>query len=259
MEDALMTQRPPTLSSRRHLLKAVGIVGAVASTAIPLASASADACILGILCVGGGGGSGGTGTGSSGSAQCFLRGMRVRTEKGNRRVETLKVGDLLPTRFGGVSPIRGIDSFTVQRESTGSWPQNKRMVRICRGALAENVPSADLCLTEAHAVFLDGVLVRINSLVNDVTIFYDDAPGRDALEFFHVEFDTHDIVEAEGAACESLQAEGMTECAPILEFRGNRSRLGSRLRSAVAPIVDRRTPLDVVRDKVEGRSLMAGA
>jgi hypothetical protein len=49
--------------------------------------------------------------------------------------------------------------------------------------------------------------------------------------------------------------ESMTRCAPRLAIDGGRSELKSRLRSAVAVIVDRRTPFDVVRDKLEERSL----
>src|SRR5215472_10061269 len=39
---------------------------------------------------------------------CFLKGTTVRTTDGDRKIEDLAVGDLLPTIFGGISPIQWI-------------------------------------------------------------------------------------------------------------------------------------------------------
>jgi len=98
----------------------------------------------------------------------------------------------------------------------------------------------------------------------------------DQLEYFHVEFETHDVVVAEGAPCESMRlalqhvasfdngAEYVAlfgqplhqaaACAPTASFNGGRSALKSRLRSALAPVIDIRHPLDVVRDNLEARA-----
>lgn len=178
-----------------------------------------------------------------GGDACFRRGTRIRTARGYRRIETLSVGDLLPTRFGGLVPIEKIASFTADDAT--------KVVRVGRSAFADNVPACELWLTAPHAVYLDGVLVSIGDLANDTTIASEESTG----EFFHIELGTHDVIDAEGAACESLLTPAMTRCAPRLAIDGGRSQLKSRLRSAVAVIVDRRTPLDVIRDKVEERSL----
>ena len=87
------------------------------------------------------------------------------------------------------------------------------------------------------------------------TIAFDDDAGDDELEFFHVELANHDVIDAEGAACESRLTAAMTRCAPRLAMNGGRCELKSRLRSAAAIVVDRRTPFDVVRDRLEERSL----
>jgi hypothetical protein len=42
---------------------------------------------------------------------------------------------------------------------------------------------------------------------------------------------------------------------PLLGFDGGRSQLRSRLRSAVSLVVDRRQPIDVIRDTLEERGL----
>ncbi len=215
--------------TRRNVLKAAGVlVGAVAAGG---KNASAQWH--------------GWGGGGGGGSACFLRGTRIKTSKGYRRIETLVAGDLLPTRFGGLAPVKKIDSF-IARQGDANRP-----VRVSRSAFDDNVPSADLVLTAPHSVYLDGVLVSIGNLANGVTIAFEEMDGQ----FFHIELETHDVIDAEGAACESRLTESMTRCAPRLAIDGGRSELKSRLRSAVAVIVDRRTPFDVVRDKLEERSL----
>jgi len=59
----------------------------------------------------------------------------------------------------------------------------------------------------------------------------------------------------QGAACESLRRPGVEPCLPLLSFNGHRSELRSRLRSALSVVVDRRQPLDIIRDTIEERGL----
>lgn len=42
---------------------------------------------------------------------------------------------------------------------------------------------------------------------------------------------------------------------PLLSFGGGRGELHSRLRSAAALVVDRRQPIDLIRDALEERGL----
>jgi hypothetical protein len=173
---------------------------------------------------------------------------------GYRPIETLAVGDLLPTHFSCTAAIRKLVRYTVHRDGSGSWPEDCRLVRISAGALGENIPARDLFVTNAHAIFLDGVLVPVGSLVNEKTISFDERTGLDALEYFHVAFDSHDVIDAEGAFCESHRDAAMQACAPELAFHGGRSQLSSHLRSAIAPLIDRRRPLDRIRDSLEARA-----
>jgi hypothetical protein len=220
------------------LVKAAGLlVGVLAAAPMAGKRALADDDDSGR----GGHGSGGGG----GSSACFLRGTRIKTAKGYRKIETLSVGDLLPARFGGMTPIKRISSFVARKGDS------HRPVRVSRSALDDNVPSTDLVLTAPHAIYADGILVSIGNLTNGATVTFEEIDG----EFFHIEFEKHDVIEAEGMACESRLTDSMTRCAPRLAIDGGRSELTSRLRSAAAVIVDRRTPLDIIRDKVEERSL----
>jgi Hint domain len=135
--------------------------------------------------------------------RCFLKGTYIQTAEGTRKVEELAIGDLLPTMFGGTRPIQWIGRFPIKRSDPSKpWPKDARPVRIARSALAPNVPQADLYVTQAHGVFIDGLLVSAEYLVNDATITLCEASASDELEFFHVKLETHDVIYAEGAPVE---------------------------------------------------------
>jgi hypothetical protein len=189
-----------------------------------------------------------------GAGHCFLRGTAIRTATGYAAIETLTAGDKISARFAGVVPIAAIDSFTLKRVA-GEWTGPSRPVRVKRGALGDNIPAADICITASHAIFVDGVLVPVGDLVNGVSIVFDAAEGRETLEFHHIELASHDVIDAQGLPCESLRRPGTTSCVPFHCFAGRRSELLSRLRSAASPLVDRRQPIDLVRDRLEERSM----
>jgi hypothetical protein len=170
------------------------------------------------------------------AVHCFLRGTLIRDVEGYRPIETLAVGDLLPTRFSGKAAIRKIVRHTVSRDDLGYWPQDSRPVHISAGALGGNAPSRDLIVTNSLEMFRDGVLVPAQNLVNGRSIVFDDDPiGIYTLEYFHVEFDAHDVIDAEGALSESYRDQETPSCAPVLPFdRG----IYSRLRRAIAPFFD---------------------
>jgi hypothetical protein len=164
------------------------------------------------------------------------------------------VGDRVIVHFAKLAPIRTVRSFTLERTGPGgSWAGPLRPVRVRRGALGDNVPTTDLCLTAAHAVLSGGFLVPVGSLLNGTSIVLEPAVGRRTLEFFHIELEGHDVLGAEGAPCESLGIPSVEPCVPLLAFHGGRDELRSRLRSMASIVVDRRQPLDVIRDDLEER------
>ena len=128
-------------------------------------------------------------------------------------------------------------------------------------------------MTRAHALYLEGMLIPVCNLINGSTIVVDDAEDLSELEYFHVKFESHDVIYAEGAACESLltvtesakniadyyRSHGFPESepkpfAPIHSCWGRRSQLASRIRSAASLIKETRRPLDLVRDRLEARA-----
>ncbi len=256
-----MTRTPKLDRARRNALKAASLVGSflVASTlhrqaaAAPAGNGNGNG--NGATNGNGGNSSGNNGNGNN-RGSCFARGTRVLTREGYRSIETLAVGDEVAVRFAGFAPIKAVASHTLSSVS-GEWDGNRwnRPVLIRRGALGENSPAVDLCLTALHDVHVDGFLVDAGDLVNGDSIDFVAADGRDPLDFFNIELDRHDILDVQGAFCESLYREGIERCAPLLAFDGGRSRLRSHMRSVVSLVVDRRQPLDIIRDRLDERAV----
>ena len=74
-------------------------------------------------------------------AMCFLKGTKIQTAEGERKVEDLAIGDLLPTMFGGLRPVQWIGRYPIRRsDPTKPWVKDALPVRIARSALAPNVP-----------------------------------------------------------------------------------------------------------------------
>jgi hypothetical protein len=261
--------------SRRNLIR----IGAIASSAI-LASAQTQLAQAGRAGNGqGGNGQGGNGqgrNGQGGSASCFLRGTTIRTAVGDRKIEDLTIGDLLPTVFGGTRPIEWIGRYLFKKsDPTKAWVKDVLPVRVARSALGRDVPYADLFVTKAHSLLIDNVLVPVCNLINDTTITVYDARAVDELEFFHIKLEAHDVIYAEGAPCETLldvdeNANNFADylrrygpppsqnapCAPVFGY-GTRIEIKSRLRSAISPWFDYRQKLDIIRDKLEeGKPLL---
>jgi Hint domain len=159
-------------------------------------------------------------------------------------------------------------------DASRPWVRDVLPVRVARSALAPNVPHSDLYVSQLHAIFTDGVLVRVGSLVNATTITLHDDDGLNELEYYHIKLQSHDVIYAEGAPCETVDEvkeaavnfveylwmygapSGMLRhCVPVLSFTGNRSKMKSHLRSALSPLVDRREKIDIIRDRLEDRAL----
>lgn len=186
-------------------------------------------------------------------AVCYLRGTRIQTPAGTVRVEDLRPGDAVVTRFNNVQPVRWIG-----RQSFHSCfvitDRSLIPVRIHAGALGADLPARDLYVSPGHAVLIKNTLVLAASLVNGVTITQDWVP--EVVEYFQIDLGMHDCVIAEGAWCEtfadgpglrdlfenhaefydlypqSRPPETVTLCAP-------RPLRGEKLAAAVAPVAAR--------------------
>ena len=60
----------------------------------------------------------------------FLKGTKIRTALGERKVEELAIGDQLPTAFGGTQPIQWIGRYRYQRSDIRkTWVKDVLPVR----------------------------------------------------------------------------------------------------------------------------------
>jgi Hint domain len=201
---------------------------------------------------------------------CFLLGTRIKTTHGEVNIEELRIGDHVLTASGEAKPIKFIGHR--RRERTGSW-NGDGPVKISRFAIDGKAPHADLYVSHAHAIYIDGILIRASDLVNGVTIVADAKPEALSLTYFHIELNTHEAIIAEGLAVESYQRDNLyafdnadeyvrlygppgdplVPFAPILRYHSSRQELASHMRSALAPVYDVRNPIEKVRDRVIDR------
>jgi len=133
------------------------------------------------------------------AAPCFALGTHIATDAGALPVEALVPGMRVLRARGGSAEVMWVGHRRVEC-SRHPRPDEVWPVRIGAGAFARNVPSRDLWLSPDHAVFTGGVLIPVRHLVNGRTIRQEPA---DAVTYFHVELAAHDVLLAEGLACES--------------------------------------------------------
>src|ERR1700745_3969790 len=88
-------------TSRRNLAR----IGAIAASAIIAKTTPAEAGPFSWLVDLFGGG---RHRGRQRDSHCFLKGTTIRTADGDRKIEDLAVGDLLPTHFGGMRSAQWI-------------------------------------------------------------------------------------------------------------------------------------------------------
>jgi hypothetical protein len=135
---------------------------------------------------------------------CFLAGTRIRTKRGEKPVERLKIGDMVATMKGDYRPIIWIGRRSYDPSLAAShpalWP-DIRPVRIRQNALADHVPARDLLVSPLHALAIGGALIPAGCLVNQLSI--DQPVPTDMIDYYHIELERHDILFAEGAAAET--------------------------------------------------------
>ncbi|MCG6902098.1 MAG: Hint domain-containing protein [Rhodobacter sp.] len=143
---------------------------------------------------------------------CFAKGTTIDTDLGPRPVESLVVSDLVRTQGNGMQPVRWIGKRQLDSIDLTRHPQ-LCPVHVAPGALGRGKPYKKLVLSPQHRVqFADwraeylfgqaSVLTAIKYLVNDhsITVDYDAA----SVCYYHLLFDRHEMVSANGTWAESL-------------------------------------------------------
>ncbi|AGT11358.1 Hint domain-containing protein [Paracoccus aminophilus] len=147
-----------------------------------------------------------------GDILCFAAGTLIATANGEIAIENLRVGDLVLTKDHGPQPIRWIGSTKLSAKDLAKH-EKLRPVRIAAGALGAGFPASDLSVSPQHRVLVrsriaeklfgtDEVLVAAKQLlqIEGINIATDLAE----VEYFHMLFDQHEVVLANGTETESL-------------------------------------------------------
>lgn len=143
---------------------------------------------------------------------CFCAGTRIEVADGRTCViEELKVGDLVRTS-DGLHPIRWIGS---RHFGPGEIADNPKLrpIRIRPGALGQGLPERTLVVSRQHRMLVSSKISKRMFGTTEVlvpAIRLTALPGIDvqddigSVTYFHIMFDEHAVVFAEGAPSESL-------------------------------------------------------
>ncbi len=134
---------------------------------------------------------------------CFAAGTHILTDKGEVPVEALSVGDIVMTRDEGPQPIRWIGQRTVTAEGkyapvvieAGTFGHHRRLTLSPQHRVMISHHMAELLFGE------DEVLVAAKDLVNECSVRIDEG-GQ--VTYFHLLFDSHQIIWSEGLLTESF-------------------------------------------------------
>ena len=150
---------------------------------------------------------------------CFVRGTLINTPSGLVPVEDLVAGDEVITLDDGPKMVRWSGSQKVNSLELRLRP-DLRPILIPQGAMkctsTEILPARDLRVSPAHRILVSGPMVELVSgnsecfvpasqLVGVVEgVRRDNSVPDEGVEYFHILFDTHQIVWSDGLPTESF-------------------------------------------------------
>jgi hypothetical protein len=196
------------------------------------------------------------------------------TPSGDRPVEELQIGDEVQT-LAGRKTIKWIGYSKFTKEEGRAWQNSVMPVRVARFAIDDHTPQDDLYLSPQHCIFINEALIPVMYLINETSIAQGTPSDMSALEYYHIEFDTHEVIYAEGALVESYDGwnreifsnfvqyerlygverhSEMRPFAPILKYDGRGQELKGLVRSLISNVVDVRDPIQIAYDELAKRA-----
>lgn len=153
-----------------------------------------------------------TRTENSSNVVCFCPEVMLQTVSGMQRVSELEVGDLVITKDRGATAIKWIGKTSLTHDDL-KYTQRLRYVSIPAGALGHGVPHAPLNVSPHHRVLLrsdklknaygiDEAFVSAKHLIGLRGIAQ--SSSREPIDYYHLWLGSHQIVNANGAFCESF-------------------------------------------------------
>lgn len=158
-----------------------------------------------------------TGGLNEGTIPCFLAGTKISTKRGEVPVENLRPGDMVMVRDGGFAPIRWIGSVSV--DASGAWKDLNAPIKIPRGAMGRNMPARDLYVSPNHRIWMQDAAYEVYFTAREVLIPAKHLVGWKGItqvsyvpnpEYFHLLFDTHQIILSDGMLTESFHPGELT-------------------------------------------------
>jgi len=206
---------------------------------------------------------------------CFLKGTKISTPSGDRLVQELQIGDEVQT-LAGRKTIKWIGYNKFTKEEGRAWQDSVMPIRVARFAIDDHTPHRDLYLSPLHCIFFNESLFPVMYLINETSIAQGTPSDMSAIEYYHIDLDTHEVIYAEGALVESFWDEDgrenfsnfaqyarlyggerqskMTPFAPILRYRGRREELKGLVKSLISNVVDVRDPIQIAYDQLAKRA-----
>jgi hypothetical protein len=142
---------------------------------------------------------------------CLTAGAMIATATGPRPVEALRPGDLVLTRDAGLQPLRANLHRHVPAAAQRADP-SLRPILIEAGAFGDGLPQRPLLVSLQHAFLAHDprpggkgeVLIRARHIAEELgKARHAPHPCR-ALTYFHLLFDRHHLIRAEGVWTESV-------------------------------------------------------
>src|SRR5262249_1031690 len=121
----------------------------------------------------------------------------------DRLVQELQIGDEVHTLTGRKS-IKWIGYNKFTKEEGKPWVDSVMPIRVARFAIDDRSPHSDLYLSPLHCIFFNEVLIPAKHLVNGTSIAQAAPSDMSAVEYYHIDLGTHEVLYAEGALVESL-------------------------------------------------------
>lgn len=143
---------------------------------------------------------------------CFCKRTRIQTPAGERSIESLRAGDPVTRADGSTVTLRRVFHTTLSEEDLSTAP-TQVPIRILAGALGSGLPKRDLLVSRQHRMMVSSkiaermfdqpdVLISAIRLAALPGIFIDDTVR--CVDYYHLLFDAHEVILAEGAPSESL-------------------------------------------------------
>lgn len=146
------------------------------------------------------------------SVPCFCQGTSLMTAAGDQPVDWIRPGDRVMTKDRGFQPVLWVGRTTFPASKLESTPK-LRPIRIAAQSIDVQTPAQDLLLSPEHRVLLksyqvellfgtDEVFAPIKAVANGGAIAQ--YLPRHEISYYHILFQNHEIVLAEGLWVESF-------------------------------------------------------